>query len=254
MKAALSTALLLLLLLFAGPLAGPALPAPSSTSGAGLQDDARKAFRDEFTNTTMFSIRDNASWSTSVARAVGQDLHGAFHTLLIAPGDIPTLAYFDVFLGSLRLATFDGTWWSPETVTSNGLWTSMAIDGDGHIHLSFHAPAEALVKYALKTDVASDARPPASSTRLVLESFPNPMRTSTTLFLRAPDALPFGLQIVDARGRLVRSMVPSVIRPGYHEFAWDGRGHTGERVGAGIYFAIVQRGDERASHKIVIVR
>ncbi len=233
----------------------PALAVSAVQTSLDLDSNgnAHIVFRNELSGKSMYSRNTSGTWTTGIATAQGQEFHGSFHSIRIAPNDVPTMSYFDVVLGELRLATFGGIWWVAELVTPNGLWTSLAIDDLGHSHVSFHAPAQSVVKYAVKSDITSDTGVPAPGARIALGATPNPMRVSTTLFLRTPVALPWELAIVDARGRRVRALAARA-GPGPHALAWDGRDDRGHRVGVGIYFAVVRQGRERVSEKIVVVR
>jgi hypothetical protein len=72
--------------------------------------NAHVVFRDENSGKSMYSENTSGSWSTDIARSLGQDLQGSFHSLQIGPGDVLAMTFFDNFWQDLRLARFDGAW------------------------------------------------------------------------------------------------------------------------------------------------
>lgn len=83
---------------------------------------------------------------------------------------------------------------------------------------------------------------------------PNPVRSVATIGFDLPAASAVTLRVYDAMGREVRTLIDAAPRAGRHEVRWDGRDDHGTRLGAGIYFARVVAGTERASRRIVLVR
>jgi hypothetical protein len=86
--------------------------------------------------------------------------------------------------------------------------------------------------------------------------FPNPSVNSATFqfALGAGDLAEASrrleLQLVDVRGRLVRS-IRGVVTPGSQRLVWDGLDSSGQRTSAGIYFANLVVGDKIATRKLV---
>jgi hypothetical protein len=72
--------------------------------------------------------------------------------------------------------------------------------------------------------------------------WPNPARGAATIDLALPgdrrtDApLATTLRLLDARGRLVRTLHDGATERGVTSLAWDGRGARGESLGSGVYF------------------
>jgi hypothetical protein len=68
---------------------------------------------------------------------------------------------------------------------------------------------------------------------------PNPFRGSTVVTYQVPasvKAARINLNVFDAGGRLVRTLVDAEQPAGVYSIAWDGRSRAGKRVAAGIYF------------------
>ena len=90
--------------------------------------------------------------------------------------------------------------------------------------------------------------PVASTPRLRVA--PNPFTQATTIHWDTPFATDgVALRIVDAAGRLVRSLAAS----DRDAFTWDGRDDTGERVAAGVYFLRVDSSGGRRTGRVIRV-
>jgi hypothetical protein len=62
---------------------------------------------------------------------------------------------------------------------------------------------------------------------------------------------PVLLQVVDLRGRVVKTLVDGPLPPGLYSAVWDGTNTRGERTGAGVYFVRFTTIHQQASGKIV---
>jgi len=110
------------------------------------------------------------------------------------------------------------------------------------------ASGEWEVSFVLGSATAVPSAVPAGVPAGGLRVFPNPARGSSTIALAAPTARPLPVRVVDAAGRLVRSleMRGSVV--------WDTRDADGRPVPAGVYFATVQRDDRLETGRVTVLR
>ena len=86
---------------------------------------------------------------------------------------------------------------------------------------------------------------------------PNPSSTGVRISYTIPDrasAIPVTLQVVDATGRLVHTLIQGTAAGGHHEVAWDGRDGHGRWVDAGIYYCQLRTGIGQIAQRITIVR
>lgn len=86
---------------------------------------------------------------------------------------------------------------------------------------------------------------------------PNPFNPRTEVsFNLSPHAAsgPVRLTLVDASGRLVRTLVDGPITAGPHTAAWDGKDESSRPAPSGIYFARLQSGEGTTSTKMVLTR
>jgi flagellar hook assembly protein FlgD len=86
------------------------------------------------------------------------------------------------------------------------------------------------------------------------QNSPNPFNPSTTIRFTVPEKGRVALNVYDANGRLVRSLVDDVRDAGSHDVTWDGRDNSGASVGSGVYFYRLTAGKFRESKKMVLLK
>ncbi len=91
--------------------------------------------------------------------------------------------------------------------------------------------------------------------RLALgQNAPNPFAGPTEIRFEVPARGPARLDVYDAAGRRVRTLVDEVLPAGEQRVAWDGRDSGGRPVAAGVYFYRVEAGGERQARRMVRIR
>jgi hypothetical protein len=91
----------------------------------------------------------------------------------------------------------------------------------------------------------------AGGARVVVSPNPSRVSSGTRFVVARPPSGPSELRIVDAAGRLVRTL------PGAAVIDWDGRGDDGAALAAGVYFySLRERGRDSAlaSGRVVLIR
>src|SRR5262249_52338190 len=68
------------------------------------------------------------------------------------------------------------------------------------------------------------------------QNFPNPFARSSTIRFALPRAQQVTLRVYDIAGRTIRTLVNGRVEAGAHQRVWDGRGDSGQRSAAGVYF------------------
>ncbi len=90
------------------------------------------------------------------------------------------------------------------------------------------------------------------------QNYPNPFNPSTTIAFDIPGAAgtksPISLIVYDPRGRRVRTLVDSELKPGTHTIHWDGRDDRGQPFASGIYLYTLKTGDEIYTRKMVLLK
>jgi flagellar hook assembly protein FlgD len=232
------------------PLAG----AVYNSIGLDSQGKPHVVYYDENITKVYYANKVGASWTSDIARALGEDLSGPFTSLAIDSQDVLHMAYFNNVSGFLSYGSLVGGFWQMQDLDRVGWYIGLALDGQGNPHISYQDVYASKVEQAVLSGAVSDANVGGRSRIVAMTVFPNPVRTATTVVLRTPTALPISLVVLDARGRLVRSIAARELPPGTHEFAWDGRDDAGSPVGAGIYFAVVKPEELATSQKLVVIR
>ena len=93
-----------------------------------------------------------------------------------------------------------------------------------------------------------------SGTILSLAGAPNPFSTATALRFGLDRGGRARVDLIDVRGRLVRTLHEGPLPAGAHSFTWDGRDERGARVASGVYLASVRVDGERRTAPLVLLR
>lgn len=114
-----------------------------------------------------------------------------------------------------------------------------------------HRRAEANAPYEIHDDYEVIGGAPAaadstwSDTHFALEAgavraSPNPSRSTTRLLFMAPGNEQLRLIVLDAQGRVVRTLADGVFPAGVQSATWDGVDERGAHVPPGVYFAALR--------------
>ncbi|MEA3288290.1 MAG: FlgD immunoglobulin-like domain containing protein [Candidatus Marinimicrobia bacterium] len=85
-------------------------------------------------------------------------------------------------------------------------------------------------------------------------NYPNPFNGTTSIPFQLPEAGYTSLNIFDAQGRLVNSLLNADLGQGKHEFSWYGTNASGKIVPSGIYFAVLRSGSDRSIIKLNMIK
>ncbi|MGD8394104.1 MAG: S8 family serine peptidase [Candidatus Eiseniibacteriota bacterium] len=138
-------------------------------------------------------------------------------------------------------------WMTAEQVAERIIDTGDVIQFDQPIGVKVNALAA-----VTNLTTSATAAAPAPAVRLV--SHPNPFNPRTTLELAVVTRSRVRLDIHDATGRLVRTLLDGVVPAGVHTVAWDGRDGTGRRAASGLYLARVTANGGARTLKLTLVR
>ena len=84
---------------------------------------------------------------------------------------------------------------------------------------------------------------------------PNPFRARTSIRYDLPEATFVDLRVVDASGRLVRTIESTAFKnAGPHEATWDGVADDGREAAKGVYFYTLKAKDLRQTRRMVLLR
>ena len=114
-------------------------------------------------------------------------------------------------------------------------WTMVTLHTSSHDYPCWPLPIRVS---AIPPTAAVGPHPDARPEALRLEpGRPNPFGPMTTLAFELPRTGPVRLQIVDAAGRIVTTLVDGSLPAGRHARLWQGVTSAGARAPTGLYFA-----------------
>lgn len=85
-------------------------------------------------------------------------------------------------------------------------------------------------------------------------AFPNPFNPNTTIRFNLATAGHTGIDIYNARGQKVRTLLNRQMDAGAHRVTWDGRDDSGSPAASGMYFIIMLNGSQRYTQKAVLAK
>lgn len=94
----------------------------------------------------------------------------------------------------------------------------------------------------------------ATPSRVTVSSYPNPFNPSTRIRFDLPRAGQVRLDVYDAAGKRVRTLVEGNHPAGPGEVVWNGTDQRGRPVASGVYFARIGGEGVSASHRLVLVK
>jgi hypothetical protein len=83
---------------------------------------------------------------------------------------------------------------------------------------------------------------------------PNPVVRQTTLAFDLPEPRRVSARVYDVAGRLTRTLVDGPLPAGRHSQVWDATNENGRRVSTGIYFVVLEAGNDRGRQKVLVLR
>jgi len=95
---------------------------------------------------------------------------------------------------------------------------------------------------------------PVTTPGLILgQNYPNPFNPSTTIAFSLHYDSHVRLEIYDAAGRRVRTLIDETLPASRHEVGWDGRDDSGSHVSSGVYFYSITARGGRATRKMILL-
>ena len=102
-------------------------------------------------------------------------------------------------------------------------------------------------------DDANDPGMPVVATALH-GNYPNPFNPETTITYSVKDAGPISIEIYNAKGQLVKTLVNEHKASGNYSIVWNGRDNNNQAVSSGIYFYKMQAGKYSSTKKMVLMK
>ncbi len=83
---------------------------------------------------------------------------------------------------------------------------------------------------------------------------PNPFNPRTSIRFGLPAAGRVSVDLFDASGRKIRTLIDERRDAGFHTVVWDGRDAENHPVGSGVYYYTVKSGELKAGHKMMLLK
>lgn len=146
-----------------------------------------------------------------------------------------------------------------DAVTDEGTGTFFELYGpdyypleNGYTYYVLSNPSPSPVTWSLLTYVSSDDPAVPGAPGISLGVSPNPFRDAAGISFRLPESQIVRLEIFNARGQKVRSLLEWNLPAGDHSASWDGRDGGGERVSPGVYLFRLSAGDSVLTRKVLL--
>ncbi|MGH1362457.1 MAG: FG-GAP-like repeat-containing protein [Calditrichia bacterium] len=86
------------------------------------------------------------------------------------------------------------------------------------------------------------------------QNYPNPFNPETSIQFEIPSALDVRINIYNALGQKVRSLLNENRGPGVHTVKWDGRSNDGSRVASGMYIYSMTAGNITLTKRMTLLK
>ncbi len=86
------------------------------------------------------------------------------------------------------------------------------------------------------------------------DSYPNPFNPTTTIRFGMDSPGSVEIRIYNQRGQLVRKLMDEEKSEGWHQVKWNGSGDRGQKLGSGVYLAVMEYGGRRYQHKMLMMK
>lgn len=88
----------------------------------------------------------------------------------------------------------------------------------------------------------------------VEQNYPNPFNPSTEIRFALPEQSDVRVEIYNAIGQKIATVMDAKLQPGYHQVRWDGKNQSGNSVASGIYFYRVSAGEFVAHKQMILMK
>ncbi len=115
-------------------------------------------------------------------------------------------------------------------------------------------PAQDSVRISLTTEAPASAVGEMPVAFHLADNYPNPFNPRTTIRFAVVTTGLVTVDVLDLRGRLVKTLKQGTMAAGEHSLAWDGTNEQGKPVAAGIYLARLRADGRSATSKMVLAK
>lgn len=154
-----------------------------------------------------------------------------------------------------RLSPGATEWVDVEGGTNGSVNALESQDGSLYLGGTFSTAGNGTISYRIaRLAPAPTAAPPSAMAPKLRQNVPNPFNPSTRIEFSLAAASDVRLDVYDASGRRVRTLVHGRRPAGVHQAVWDGRDAHGCSVASGVYHVRLEAGDSVDLRKMVLLR
>ncbi len=167
---------------------------------------------------------------------------------------------FDIERNSVESgSSIPGTWKKIGFVEGSGtstlpkIYSFRDVDaGDGSVMYRLkQIDLDGTIRYSKQVEIEVNTIPKEFT---LSRNYPNPFNPSTSIKYDVPLQSQVTLNVYDALGNLVRSLVSEVKEPGRYTIAWDGRNNYNQPVSSGFYICRMKAGNFSAVRKMLMLK
>jgi predicted outer membrane repeat protein len=115
------------------------------------------------------------------------------------------------------------------------------------------SPAETVtVNFSMEPEVSADD--PLSQTFLDKGNYPNPFNPDTYINFQLKESSLINLEIYNARGQMIRTLLQENLPSGEHSILWNGKDEQGNTLNSGIYFYRIQSASTTSVNKMILMK
>nr|WP_299820102.1 T9SS type A sorting domain-containing protein [uncultured Pontibacter sp.] len=82
--------------------------------------------------------------------------------------------------------------------------------------------------------------------------YPNPFTSYTSISFKVKQAAQVSVKVLDVTGRQVTTLMEAQAAPGSYELTWDGKDMKKNSLRAGLYFCVIQLGQDKIVKRIAL--
>ncbi len=112
----------------------------------------------------------------------------------------------------------------------------------------------ALVDYIHNTTLNTDQNTNSPSLISFKSAYPNPFNKRCNFDLEVKSSTPCKIQIFNAKGQLIYTLLNQDILKGNHKISWNGHNNQGEKVASGIYLLKIASKQNYITKKILLIK
>jgi plastocyanin len=175
-------------------------------------------------------------------------------TVRVSPGDSVIWTNNGAVLHSSTSGVspvWDSLWESGDLAHGASFVHGFAADGTFPYFCRHHYFSGMKGVVVVGTGIGASESPNGTTFGLKLAAFPSPFRSRTTISYLLPKPGPAAISVVDAAGRIVRTLNSP---RGASSMTWDGRDGSGRTLNPGVYFVRLSTASGTMNAKVLLQR